>query len=201
MSVSPAIRAALDLYNTPPLVREVRAAPLPAEMEPLLLLVAGDEAALKQAEDQTARPRDTLVNAAAFFVEQILLDPDADHFRVLGANRSASTADLRKHMALIMRWLHPDMDPDGDRSVFATRVIRAWQVLKTPERRAAYEQQLDSRQTRNSRQGQRPGSRSTGGHVKQRTKIHRPGTEVYLVHRPGPIRRLFLALLGAQRRR
>ena len=49
--------------------------------------------------------------ASAFFIEQILLGPDADSYRVLGADRNAAAAELRRNMALLLRWLHPDMTP------------------------------------------------------------------------------------------
>jgi hypothetical protein len=43
-------------------------------------------------------------------------------------------------MTLLLRLLHPDLDSKGELSVFAARVTRAWNDLKTPERRAAYDQ-------------------------------------------------------------
>jgi hypothetical protein len=45
-------------------------------------------------------------------------------------------------MALLMRWMHPDVAPQGDRSdrsVFAPRIAAAWNNLKTAERRSAYD--------------------------------------------------------------
>jgi hypothetical protein len=45
-------------------------------------------------------------------------------------------------MALLLRFLHPDIDQKGERSIFAARVTKAWSDLKTPERRAAYDRQL-----------------------------------------------------------
>ena len=65
--------------------------------------------------------------------------PEADSYRVLGATAEASKSELRRNMALLLRWLHPDHDPQGARSVFANRVTRAWNDLKTQERRAAYD--------------------------------------------------------------
>ena len=44
-------------------------------------------------------------------------------------------------MALLMRWLHPDVAREGERSVFAARIAAAWNTLKTPERRAAYDRE------------------------------------------------------------
>ena len=84
--------------------------------------------------------------ASAFFIEQILLDPEADSYRVLGADRSATASELRRNMALLLRWLHPDMDRRGTRSMFAGRVTGAWETLKTPERRAAYDKDRSTRE-------------------------------------------------------
>jgi DnaJ-class molecular chaperone len=42
-------------------------------------------------------------------------------------------------MALLLRWLHPDVDPQGERAVFTQKVTRAWSDLKTDESRAAYD--------------------------------------------------------------
>ena len=77
------------------------------------------------------RSRETVREAAAFFIEQILFYPDADSYRVLGARPEATNGELRRNMALLLRWLHPDHDGQGARSVFARRVTRAWNDLKT----------------------------------------------------------------------
>ncbi len=47
-------------------------------------------------------------------------------------------------MILLLKWLHPDSGVDQARSVFASRVIRAWEDLKTPGRRAAYDRSCGS---------------------------------------------------------
>ncbi len=56
--------------------------------------------------------------AATFFIEQILFAPNADSYRVLGASTSASAGELRRNVALLLRWLHPDLDPRSERSIF-----------------------------------------------------------------------------------
>jgi curved DNA-binding protein CbpA len=56
-------------------------------------------------------------------------------------------------MALLLRWLHPDKDKAGERSRFTARVTLAWDDLKTPERRAAYDKTRESVQQR-----QQPGA-------------------------------------------
>jgi hypothetical protein len=120
-------------------VRLVRLAPLPDGVLTLLRIAAEDEEATGQAITATGRSRETVREAAAFFIEQILFCREADSYRVLGARPEASNGELRRNMALLLRWLHPDHDPQGERSVFAGRVTRAWNDLKTQERRAAYD--------------------------------------------------------------
>jgi hypothetical protein len=105
----------------------------------LLCVAAGDETAEAAAVEATGRSRDVIQRAAGFFIEQILLCPNADSYRVLGAGSEATNTELRRNMAQLMRWLHPDTDPEGRRSMFASRVTRAWNDLKTAERRATYD--------------------------------------------------------------
>jgi len=144
-----ALLTASQMRQKPALVRVVREAPLPAGMTWLLEVATGDATALAAAEALTGEPTPVQMDAAGFFVEQILFMPGADHYRVLGASSSAEAAELRHHMALLMRWVHPDaqMGKAGDpidRSIFATRVTTAWQILKSAERRAAYDASLSS---------------------------------------------------------
>src|SRR6185369_6120921 len=88
------------------------------------------------------RPREMIRDAAIFFIEQVMLCPSADSYRVLGARPEASFGELRRNMALLLRWLHPDHDRRGERAVFAARVTRAWNDLKTQERREIYDRSL-----------------------------------------------------------
>jgi DnaJ-class molecular chaperone len=78
-----------------------------------------------------------------FYVEQVLLSPDSDKYRILGGSPSASNAELRHNMALLQSWLHPDRNPLGERSVLAMRVADAWSTLRTPEGRADYDASLE----------------------------------------------------------
>jgi curved DNA-binding protein CbpA len=88
------------------------------------------------------RSREVVQRAAEFFIEQILFAPNADSYRVLGASPQASAADLRQNLGLLLRWLHPDVEVCGERSIFIGKVTAAWNDLKTPERRAAYDEAL-----------------------------------------------------------
>jgi curved DNA-binding protein CbpA len=119
----------------------------------LLRIVAGDAEAERAAATLADRPLEVVRRAAAFFIEQILFSPDADSYQVLGASPQASSAELRRNMGLLLRWLHPDLDPRGERSIFIGRVTAAWNDLKTPERRAAYDH--GSRKAKDRRNAQK----------------------------------------------
>jgi hypothetical protein len=157
---------AVDLMRAPSNVRRVRAAPLPKDVYKLLAMAAGDEAAIGEAKGGTNRPESSLREAAAFYIEQILLHPDADHYRVLGARHDTSSAELRRNMALLIRWLHPDHKNGSDRTVFAGRVTRAWNELKTEDRRAAYDlsrrRELEKRASNSVKRDQKRAVSRTG---------------------------------------
>lgn len=139
MSCGTALKMAIDLVHLPSRVRLYRSGPLPDGMPVLLRIVAGDTEAEAMAAAASERSPEVVQRAAAFFIEQILFAPDADSYQVLGASQQASSAELRRHVGLLLRWLHPDLDPRGERSMFIGRVTAAWNDLKTPERRAAYD--------------------------------------------------------------
>jgi hypothetical protein len=151
MSDKMALRVAIDLLHVPSQVRLVRSEPLPRGVPVLLRIAAGDDAAEREAADLTVRSRDVVRRAAEFFIEQILFAPDTDSYRVLGSASQASASELRSNAALLLKWLHPDRDPHGERSIFVSRVTEAWNNLKTPERRAAYDELRRSSSERKSR--------------------------------------------------
>ncbi len=158
MSDKMALKIAIDLMHVPSQVRLVRSEPLPDGVLILLRIAAGDAEAERVGALSVDRSTEVLRQAATFFLEQILFAPNTDSYRVLGAAPQATAAELRRNVGLLLRWLHPDLDPQGSRSIFARRVTAAWNDLKTPERRAAYDQTQ-----RHGRDG--GGSSARGGHA------------------------------------
>jgi DnaJ-domain-containing protein 1 len=150
MSHKMALKIAIDLLHVPSQVRRVRSEPLPEGVVTLLRIAAGDSEAERAAAAIAERSRAVVRQAAGFFIEQILFAPNADSYQVLGASPQASASELRQNLGLLLRWLHPDVDPSGERSIFVGRVTAAWNDLKTPERRAAYDQAR-----RNSKDGRK----------------------------------------------
>ena len=136
-----AIKVAIDLIHLPSRLQLVRSERLPPGIENLLRIAAGDEQAEIEVAALTDRPRSCHPPSGGLLYRTDL-GPQSDSYRVLGSTSSASTQDLRRNMALLLMWLHPDKDPRGERSLFAARVTGAWDNLKCPERRAAYDATL-----------------------------------------------------------
>jgi hypothetical protein len=170
MNHTTALRVAIDLLHVPSRVRLVRAAALPVGMLDVLRIAAGDEEVIREAIEFAGRSRDVVSAAVTFFIEQILLAPDADSYRVLGASPEATSTELRRNMALLLRWLHPDLDPRAERSIFATRVTLAWNDLKTLDRRAAYDQLRQISLTKKSRKSRLRDNRAPNKHLSRATR-------------------------------
>src|SRR5262245_38484345 len=196
MGEATALKLAIDLLHVPSRVRPMRSAALPRDVLTLLEIAAGDAEVTRRASETSGRTQEVVRNAAAFFIEQILLSPGADSYRVLGGNAQTSTSDLRRNMALLLRWLHPDMEHNGtgDRSVFASRITLAWEDLKTAERRSAYDA-LQSGSAKGPSRRSRSGSprRTASGHVWGGQYADRRG---HLERRPGGLWRSLLMLFG-----
>lgn len=139
MREASALAVAVSLFHLPSRVRALRSAPLPSDLEVLLRIVAGDDRVLAESLRSVDVTEQTAMAAARFYVEQVLLHPDADCYRALGVTSDATTDQLRRHMALLLRWLHPDRDTGGERAAFVGRITDAWNNLKTAERRADYD--------------------------------------------------------------
>ena len=119
---------------------KIKAASLPDDVRVLLLIATGNEEEIKKAVESAHRPKETIKKAAIFFIENILLSPDADHYRILGVNPDANSHELRRNMALMIRYLHPDISHNKD-TTLVTRDTKAWDDLKTADKRAAYDAQ------------------------------------------------------------
>ena len=199
-----AIKAAIDLAQVPSRVRSLRSTSLPDGLPLLLSIASGDGNALREAVEITGRSPEVVHAAAAFFVEQILFSQDSDSYRVLGAAPEATNGELRRNMALLLRWLHPDMDRRGERSLFATRVTKAWNDLKTPERRAAYDEAMRRKQSRSPNSGAKhAGSRRQASGQRLKTALQtthksrrKRALHAYRNKRDGLLLRALYFLLG-----
>ena len=187
------IMMSLDLLRVPSRVRLMRSAPLPDGAVTLLRIASGDDALARQASAAAGTSSAIIREAAGFFIEQAMLHSEADSYRVLGVEPEASSTELRRNMALLLRWLHPDHG-SGDRSVFAHRVTSAWNDLKTDERRAAYDR---SRRLAVETSLTRAKGRSSSKRHRSRSRPAMPTRPSFDAHQStGLLRKMLLLLLG-----
>ncbi len=148
-----ALAVALAMLERPQTAKLAQASRLPEGVTLLLEIAAGEVEALDAASQLTGRCEGTLQKAAGFFIEQVLLHPGGNAYRILGSGQGTPLSQLRRNMALLMRWLHPDVASDAsssnrlDRSLFAIRITQAWETIKTEERRKAYNASLVSKES------------------------------------------------------
>ena len=191
MPAGSALKAALMLLHMPTRARAMRAMPLPSDTSRLLQIAGNDAQAIDEAITESGRDEDVVRRAAAFFIEQVLWHPQADSYRVLGASPDADASDLKRNMTLLMSWLHPDVGPKDERSVFVARVTSAWNDLKTQERREDYSGKL-------ARVAPPRGAKRQGGQRSRGSSAPRT-THRHVLHsaRPGLMDRLLSFLRGA----
>jgi hypothetical protein len=148
-----ALRTAIALVHLPSLGRSLKGEPLPQGIELLLRIAAGDEGVTAQAAKHLSRSPATVKRACVFYIEQILLSPTSNSYRVLGTEPHCTPAELRTNVGQLLKWIHPDASASPDRAQLALRVTEAWNSLKTPERRALYDSQLQAQQKYRSTNG------------------------------------------------
>ncbi|MFT3807400.1 DnaJ domain-containing protein [Arenimonas sp.] len=135
----PALHHALLLLRTPTAVRPGPQERLPEGMLLLLRVVAGDELALAEARQRSDESAEVVREAAAFYIQQVMFASGSHSYRLLGVDADAPDERIKEHYRWLVRWLHPDRNADEWEVVYADRVNRAWQDLRTPERRQRFD--------------------------------------------------------------
>ena len=128
MSGARGINLALDLARMPALAHSIEKPPLPTDIFEVMRIAAGAPGVCEVASRATGQPPAVLIEAARFYLQQVLLRPDADSYRVLGLPSDASRELARRHMRCLLQWLHPDVNRDWD-SAYAERVLSAWREV------------------------------------------------------------------------
>lgn len=138
-----ALEWALALLQAPGERHALRARPLPLDVDRLLGIAAGTmPEALADAVAAFGEPEARIREAAQFYAREVLFFPQADAYRVLGVERDADDARIKSHHRILQHWLHPDREQSQGDAVFAARVNAAWNQLRSPQRRQAYDATL-----------------------------------------------------------
>jgi hypothetical protein len=87
---------------------------------------------------------EALREAYLFLLRQVLLVPQADHYRVLGLGQNCSPEAVKQHHGLLVRLFHPDRLPESDErgGSLTARINNAYQILKDPQARRRYDKRL-----------------------------------------------------------
>ena len=134
-----ALELAMALHQAPIQRFALRDRPLPENMGLALQIASATQPQLENAAALFSEPEETVLEAVRFYLHQVLFEPGTDAYRVLGLSPAAESKQIRQHYILLQRWLHPDRRGEDWEAVFATKVNWAWQQLRNPKAREAYD--------------------------------------------------------------
>ena len=138
------LRVALDLAAVPSRRRQLRNSPLPEGVTFLLRIVTDDLGAIEASAKRMQKTRKSCVKRRRSTSNRSCWRRTPTAI-ACWARRSATAAELRRNFAFLCKWLHSELCQDMARSMFFLRVTCAWNNVKTPERRGAYDATLDAR--------------------------------------------------------
>jgi hypothetical protein len=124
-----AIDFALDLFRLPALARTSVSPALVPNILELMRIAAACPEACEAAVARTGEPCEVLIEAARFYLQQVLFRAGADCYRILGIEPGASRETARNHMRWLLEWLHPDRNNNSWDAVYAERVLKAWREV------------------------------------------------------------------------
>jgi hypothetical protein len=134
-----ALDLALALYRAPDQRFALHELELPPDVGIVMQLASAPRPLLTETAAAIGENEATVVEAARFYLQQMLFQPDADAYRVLGLRRDVAQERIREHFHWLQRWLHPDRRGEDWESLFTSRVNWAWGQLRNDAARAAYD--------------------------------------------------------------
>ncbi len=133
----------------------------PDDLEEFLNRLARPEERLSRLAQQLGSSVEELGSAAYAFIRQRLFAPDNDHYRLLGLPADASAETIRQRYRMLIGLFHPDRITRSEQWVeqAVRRLNTAYAVLKRPERRKVYDEQLHQDSRRSARRQPAAGTR------------------------------------------
>jgi len=85
-----------------------------------------------------------LIQAALFYIKQVLFAEGADYYRNLALPPTATDEEIKRHHRLLIRIFHPDREAENGEwnESYAPRVIEAYSTLGKADKRSCYDRQL-----------------------------------------------------------
>jgi hypothetical protein len=152
------IELALDLARMPALARTSVEPAVPPNIIELIRIAAGSPEACQAAVAKTGEPTPVVIEAARFYLQQVLFRPNADCYRILGIEPAASRATARSHMRWLLQWLHPDRNNNSWDAVYAERVLKAWREVSASDGPAAKPRDARARALSNKKKKENVGA-------------------------------------------
>lgn len=120
-----AMRAAL-LSHSQPLRTPIRGhSAFPKGMLILIKAAAGDGATIAILVEALGHDEKTLQEAASFYLQQQLIASKSNPFRCLGLTDQATQDDIVLHKRWLLKWLHPDRNPNKWQSAMFNTITDA----------------------------------------------------------------------------
>ncbi len=124
-----ALTMAVRLYRSPGLARSVRVSALPPAVLPVIRIAAGCPISTAYAVAQTGMDAPTLSRIAALYLLVALFGQESDPHRTLGLGPEASGELVQDHRKWLLKWLHPDRNPNQHLAGLSVRVLDASAAL------------------------------------------------------------------------
>lgn len=120
-----ALDAAVRLYRSPGIARNIRRLELPAGVLTVIRVAAGCGTTLKMAAARTGLDHAALQQIASLYLLVALFGDEGDAHRTLGLGAGADAARVHDHRNWLLKWLHPDRNQSQSLSGLSVRVIDA----------------------------------------------------------------------------
>lgn len=125
-------RAAMEqvfiLQNNPDAIYDMRQAPLPEGISTLMRLASSSGDLLNDVSQTLAIEADVLHRYISDYLVAMCFYANAQPERILGLNNAKNIPLAKEHHRLLLKWLHPDKNPDF--KIYAEQVNQAWAWLK-----------------------------------------------------------------------
>lgn len=123
-----ALDEALLLKQNPDRLFFQQQLPLPDGVAQLIRIAIDPTSVILSAEQRRNLDDAELQSAATAYLKGVCLFPGSQSLRVLGLNVIEDNKTLLEHRRLLLKWLHPDRNPENRH--LAERVNRAWSQIK-----------------------------------------------------------------------